>query len=284
MSPDRGRWSCPRSRRGRSGGVAAAPPCPVFRGGACRTPSPPPCPLPRRPARTHHAAAGGPGSPGNSVRRGSAQASGCCNPLRSALLYVGGACCRLAPLHLGIFAWRAGVRTSRASGAYSGAFSAAGEPQSAGGWGCFPSAGREAGGVLPSCVQEVWALAISGDMRCLATRLRSGACTVASTLLSHQLFCTAGSLGSGDRHPKITWASRAGERRRNTGQALELRVPPNPSLPSAFQQPPTEVALPSWWGQVSSATHLHETEYHHDKSGLLAQLPKKGSLQPICCQ
>lgn len=84
-APGRGRWGCPRSRRGRRGCTAAAPPCPVLREEGCRAPSPPP----PRPARTHHAAAGGgvvralPAARCDGARRGSC---GCCNPLRSALL------------------------------------------------------------------------------------------------------------------------------------------------------------------------------------------------------
>lgn len=189
------------------------------------------------------------------------------------------------PLHLGIFACRAGEGTSRAAGASLGSFSASEGPQGAGSWGCSPSAGSKVGGSLPDCMQGVW-LQPSVGTRSAEPPGHSPE-QVQQPLLCHQLFCTTGSLGSGDSHPESTWASRAGERRRNT---LEIQVRlwrpgplQTPLCHQHFRNPWLRAALLSWWGQVGSAAHLHETEYQHDKSGLLAQLPKKGSLQPVCC-
>lgn len=75
LPPDR---RLPKVMAGKEGAL----PCPVLQRAAESAPRHRACRL----ARTHHAAAEGPGSPGRSMRRGSARSCGCCNPLRSALL------------------------------------------------------------------------------------------------------------------------------------------------------------------------------------------------------
>lgn len=135
-APGRGRWGCPRSRRGRRGCTAAAPPCPVLRGEGCRAPSPPP----PRPARTHHAAAGG-GWSGLSRRLGATglggEAAAAAIP-SAAPSYRWEGPAAVTPLHLGTFACGAGVRTSRAVGAWRRPFSAAGGPRGVGAGGALP--------------------------------------------------------------------------------------------------------------------------------------------------
>lgn len=134
------------ARRDGSAGHGAAGALP----GGRRAPSPPPCPPP---GPHSPCCGGGAGCPGGSVRRGSARSCGCCNARRSALLWVGGARCRHAPL-FGYTCMRGGSTSFGGRGSLAGSSRLQRYPEA---WGpkLLPLLCREGGGGIgPGCQDQ----------------------------------------------------------------------------------------------------------------------------------